>query len=157
MPVAQPVVVFFDLGDTLGVPKFSAAGGLQSFSVFPFAFDVLRRLRGATPPAAAKRRLGVISNTGAETAETMHSVLQAAGLLELFDPALLLFSSVEGIDKSSPQLFTRAAQRAGVPAKRCVFVGENEQERKVATVAKLAVSFHPLHAFHVVAELEAGP
>ena len=155
--MAQPVVVFFDLGDTLGVPRFSAAGSLQRFDVFPFALDVLKRLRGSTPPAAAKRRLGVISNTGTETAENLRAVLQAAGLSKLLDPALLLFSSIEGIDKSSPELFARAAQRAGLAAQRCVFVGESEKERNVAASAGLAVSFHPLHAFHVVAGLEAGP
>jgi FMN phosphatase YigB (HAD superfamily) len=90
--------------------------------VYPFVADVLARL-GADPAVGG---IGVISNTGDETEATMCRVLDDAGLLAALDPALLLFSSVEGLDKSQPAFFTLAADRAGVAPARCVFVGESE-------------------------------
>jgi hypothetical protein len=45
----------------------------------------------------------------------MSSLLAEAELLDAFEPALLLFSSVEGIDKSQKQFFVLATQRADVP------------------------------------------
>ena len=70
-----------------------------------------------------------------------------------FDPALLLFSSVEGIDKTQKAFFTSAASRAGVVVGRCVFVGESDAERSVAKLAGMNTSFHPLHAFEVLKKL----
>ena len=37
-----------------------------------------------------------------------------------------------------------------MPAARCLFVGENAQERAVAASAGFRVSPHPLHALHLV-------
>jgi FMN phosphatase YigB (HAD superfamily) len=50
-------------------------------------------------------RLGIISNTGNETSASLHTLLSEAGLLQPFEPALLLFSSVEGKDKTQPAFF----------------------------------------------------
>ena len=61
----------------------------------------------------------------------MRSVIAKAGLLDFFGPSLLLFSSVEGIDKSQQQFFELASQRAGVPAEHCNYVGEDDAERRV--------------------------
>ncbi|HWX33063.1 MAG TPA: hypothetical protein VNZ53_37250 [Steroidobacteraceae bacterium] len=71
----------------------------------------------------------------------------------LFQPNLLLFSSVEGIDKTDKEMFRRACTRAALPAQRCIFVGESDAERKVAMSAQLRVSYHPLHAFFVLGQL----
>lgn len=144
--MGEPAYVFFDIGDTLASPRLDAAGGLAGLDVYPFVADVLARL-GADPAVGG---IGVISNTGDETEATMCRVLDDAGLLAALDPALLLFSSVEGLDKSQPAFFTLAADRAGVAPARCVFVGESEPERRVATSAGLSVSPHPLHLFHVL-------
>jgi FMN phosphatase YigB (HAD superfamily) len=145
--MADPIVVFFDIGDTLAIPEFSSSGSLQKLNVLPFVPDVLHKLAGS------HCRLGIISNTGNETKASLHTVLSQAGLLQPFEPVLLLFSSVEGKDKKQPAFFALAAQRAGVPPKRCIYVGEDEAERTVAKSAGFQVSFHPLHVFHVVKQL----
>jgi len=143
------VVVFFDLGDTLAIPRLSDDGSLQGLAVLPFVREVLNKLK-QTGIDGKPLRLGVISNTGTETLTKMRFVLAEAELLDAFEPALLLFSSVEGIDKSQKQFFVLATQRAGVPAERCVYVSESEAERQVAASAKLRTSYHPLHVFHVI-------
>jgi len=145
--MADLIVVFFDIGDTLAIPEFSSSGSLQKLNVLPYVLDVLHKLRGS------HCRLGIISNTGSETLASLHTVLSDAGLLQQFEPALLLFSSVEGKDKKQPAFFRLAAQRAGVPPARCIYVGEDQSERTVAKSAGFRVSFHPLHVFHVVQQL----
>ena len=56
-------------------------------------------------------------------------MLSEAGLLDYFEPVLLLFSSVEGLDKTQAAFFRLAAQRAGVLPSRCIYVGEDQGER----------------------------
>ncbi|AMY06916.1 HAD hydrolase [Luteitalea pratensis] len=143
-------VVFFDLGDTLGVGRVGAGGSITGFDPFPFATDILKRLKDP-PPSGLGLRLGVISNTPTgTTAANMAAVLGAAGVLAFFDPALLLYSSVEGLDKTKKAFFTLAASRAATSPQRCVFVGEDASERTVASSAHFATAFHPLHLFHVL-------
>jgi FMN phosphatase YigB (HAD superfamily) len=113
----------------------------------------LTKLHATTGPGGAAVRLGIISNTGSETLASMKILLSGAGLLGFFEEALLVFSSVEGVDKSTKEIFNRARTRAGVAANRCVYVGEDEGERKVAATAGFRVSFHPLHVFHVIAQI----
>ena len=140
--MAQPPVIFFDLGNTLGVPRINN-GALEGIDLFPFVPEILTRLQ-------AKCRLGILSNTGTETAETMKSVLTAAGIAHFFDPAIELFSSVEGMDKTKIEFFRLAVHRSGTAASRCVYVSEDDRERTLAGNAGMQVSFHPLHVFHVV-------
>jgi FMN phosphatase YigB (HAD superfamily) len=147
------IALFFDIGDTLAVPKLTSAGALEGLIVFPLVADVLSKLRAAAGPGGAPVRLGIISNTGTETLASMKTILSDARLLGFFEGALLVFSSVEGVDKSTRAIFDRARVRAGVAASRCVYVGEDERERKVASAAGFRVSFHPLHAFHVVGQI----
>jgi FMN phosphatase YigB (HAD superfamily) len=116
-------VVFFDLGDTLVIPRLSDDGSLLGLNVLPFVPDVLAKLN-RTKTNDTVPRLGVISNTGTETLSKMRSVIAEAGLLDFFDPSLLLFSSVEGIDKRQQQFFEVARQRAAVPAEHCVYVAK---------------------------------
>jgi leucyl aminopeptidase len=149
------IVVFFDLGDTLVIPRLSDDGSLLALNVLPFVPDVLDKLR-RTKANEEALRLGVISNTGTETLSRMRSVIAEVGLLDFFNPALLLFSSVEGIDKRRKQFFELAAQRAGVPPEHCVYVGEDDDERRVAASAKLRTSYHPLHVFHVIDLMAQG-
>jgi FMN phosphatase YigB (HAD superfamily) len=149
------IVVFFDLGDTLVVPQRSPDGSLLSLNVLPFVPDVLKKLKG-TEVDGEKLRLGVISNTGEETLASMRSLLVEARLLDFFEPALLLFSSVEGIDKREKQFFERAVQRSGTRPERCIYVGEDEVERRTAETAQLRTSYHPLHVFHVIDLIAEG-
>jgi len=88
------IVVFFDLGDTLVIAQQSDDDSLLSLNVLPFVPDVLQKLK-RTKVYEVELRLGVISNTGKETLARMRSVMAEARLLDFFDPALLLFSSVE--------------------------------------------------------------
>jgi FMN phosphatase YigB (HAD superfamily) len=142
--------IFFDIGDTLAFAKLASYGSLQKLEVFPLVPELLRLLRSQRNSGATGPRLGIISNTGNETAHTMNAVLSAAGLVSFFEPNLLLFSSVEGLTKKQPAFFTLASSRAGLPPAQCIFVGEDEGERKVASAAGFNVSFHLLHVFHVL-------
>lgn len=142
------IVVFFDLGDTLVVPKIDQ-GTLVALKVLPFVTKVLDKLKH-TNVGGAPLRLGVISNTGNETGDRMRTLLQQAGLLGFFEPSLLLFSSVEHLDKTKKEFFQLAATRAGIPPAQCIYVGENADERRVAESAGFRASFHALHVFHVL-------
>ena len=139
------ITVFFDLGDTLVVSVPTPDNSLQ-LEVLPFVPEVLNKLK----QTAAAPRLGVISNSGTESLDNLLTLLRKAELLDFFDQNLLLFSSVEGIDKTHKELFERAVKRAGEPPNRCVYVGEDEAERKVAASANMRTSFHALHVFHVL-------
>jgi FMN phosphatase YigB (HAD superfamily) len=145
--VDDGVAVFFDIGNTLASPVVES-GHLAGLQVYPFVPEVLGRLRSGVRGVSVG--LGLISNTGQETAEDLAALLGDAGLSDLVDAHLCLFSSVEGMDKSQPAFFTLAVTRAALPAARCVFVGEDATERDVAAEAGLRVSFHPLHALHLV-------
>ena len=141
--------------DTLIIPRLSDDASLLGLNVLPFVPDVLAKLKTKTNDAVL-RLIGVISNTGTETLSKMRWLIAEAGLLDFFDPALLLFSSVEGIDKRQQQFFELASQRAGVPAEHCVYVSEDDAERRVAALAKLRTSYHPLHVFHVIDLMAQG-
>jgi FMN phosphatase YigB (HAD superfamily) len=146
--VSEGIAVFFDIGDTLASPRI-ADGHLSGLAVYPFVPEVLARLR-TTGGAEFWIALGVISNTGSETAAVLNDVFAECGLSALLDAALCLFSSVEGLDKSQPAFFALARARAAVPADHCVFVGEDAAERRVAASVGFRVSPHPLHALHLV-------
>jgi len=149
--MGEGLAVFFDIGETLASAVVSA-GRLTGLDVYPFVPDVLARLRGAGE-GQSPVSLGLLSNTGVETRATLAEIVGEAGLLDLVDERLCLFSSVEGLDKSQPAFFRLARDRAGLPADRCLFVGEDAGERAVAASAGLLVSPHPLHALHLVEAL----
>ena len=70
-----------------------------------------------------------MSNTPAiATTTSMKRLLAQAGLFSRFEPALLLYSSVEGHTKSEKAFFTLAASRAGVAPSRCTLVGEDAKD-----------------------------
>jgi FMN phosphatase YigB (HAD superfamily) len=146
--VDDGIAVFFDLGETLADPRISG-GHLTGLDVYPFALDVLARLRDRRP-FGSPLGLGLMSNTGAETGVTLRRLVAECGLGALVDQSLCLFSSVEGLDKSRPEFFQRGHQRAALPPARCVFVGESAAERSVAASVGFRVSPHPLHALHFV-------
>jgi len=145
----QSRAIFFDIGNVLASPVISSDHTtLVGLSVYPFVPEVLDAV------SKQQAQLGIISNTApSDTTETMKAVLEKAGLLRFFDAKLLLFSSVEGIDKTRVGLFQRAATRSGLPPQNCVFVGEDDKERNVARRALFKVSFHPLHVFQVLKEM----
>jgi bacterial leucyl aminopeptidase len=132
--------IFFDIGDTLGIPVFSSPGQLVRVNLFFFVADLLRSLvnRGF--------RLGIISNTGDIDGALLDEVLNTVGIRDFFDPALRLYSKDVGREKNSPGIFRVAAERAGLAGtpQACLFVGENETERGFASDAGLRTCPHPL-------------
>jgi FMN phosphatase YigB (HAD superfamily) len=146
------LVIFLDIGDTLGTPTISG-GHVSTLEPFPFVVDILRRLSAPTEQAGGGHRLGIISNTGTETATAMKTLLSNAGILPLLDVNLLLFSSVEGLTKADVAFFKLAATRAQIASSQCLFVGEDASERAVASKAGFHTAFHLLHAFHVARAL----
>jgi FMN phosphatase YigB (HAD superfamily) len=142
------LAVFFDIGDTLASPRITG-GHLSALEVYPFVPEILSRVRtaaGQDSPIA----LGLISNTGNETAADLDRVLVESGLSNSVDAGLCLFSSIEGLNKSDPAFFGLARDRAALPAGRCLFVGEDAAEREVARSVGFRVSPHPLHALHLI-------
>jgi FMN phosphatase YigB (HAD superfamily) len=133
--------VFFDLGDTLGTAVVSAEPvHLTGFKVFPFVPDLLESLR------QRHVRLGVISNTGADGHETVDAVLAKSGLLAFFEPELRIYSKDVGHTKDDTEIFQIAIERAGMSKQpdRCLFVGEDADERGVAVDAGMRVLSDPL-------------
>ena len=115
-PLEGSRVVFTDIGDILGQPVFTTdppPPQLARLDVFPFVRHVLDGLR------SDGLRLGIISNTGDEPKSRIDAVLKAAGLLDLFDAALLVYSSDVGMTKDSPKIFrlAAAASRARRPTR----------------------------------------
>ncbi|MEA2904340.1 MAG: hypothetical protein QOI12_1727 [Alphaproteobacteria bacterium] len=137
-------VIFFDIGQTLAAAHLNAAGRLDSLEPLPGVLDVLGRLRDAG------YRLGIISNTGEETSEIMRHALTNAGLYPFFasESRLLIYSSEVHMTKNSPDIFRLACKRAGrdLQPQRCLFVGEDESERKFASKAGLQVAATPSDA-----------
>lgn len=151
--MADKIALFFDIGDTLAVPTLTAARKLDKLIVFPFVPEILTKLHATTGPGGSTLRLGIISNTGDETLVRMKEVLSDSGLLGFFEAGLLVFSSVEGSDKTSRKIFDAARARSGLGADRCIYVGENDAERTVAASAGFRVSFHALHVFHAIGQV----
>ena len=135
-------VVFFDIGETLGVPTgFDARFRLAGLRLYPFVTAILHRL------STRQVRIGIISNTSDdETTENMRRVLEEADIYSFFEAGLLLYSGVEGLRKDSPRVFERAAEKAGLAddPERCIFVGENLEEGAFAQEAGFRYVPHPL-------------
>jgi bacterial leucyl aminopeptidase len=140
MSAIRASVVFFDIGDTLGTAKIShSAARLEGIDIYPYIPNILQQLKDRS------FKIGIISNTGNETVDSMNRVLEAAGIYSFFDPNLLIYSSVVGVSKPSPEIFRLAAQTAGYATEpqHCLFVGEDSKERKVARNVGLQVVPHP--------------
>lgn len=131
-------VVFFDIGETLGQVSISPEGRPLRLGLYPYVERILSALRDRG------LRLGVMSNTGTRPRSEIDELLRDAAIFEFFDPTLLLYSSVLGLEKDSPEIFLRAAQIAQEPAANCMFVGEASAERTHATAAGMQVCPHPL-------------
>ncbi|ADB73940.1 M28 family peptidase [Geodermatophilus obscurus] len=125
-------VVFFDIGGTLASVYISAGGDrIERLAVYPDVLGILRGLR------QRKVRLGVVSDPGPLPAEEVDRALAEVGLLEFFEPDLVVYGR-----KDSPRVFEHAAERAGA-ADRLLFVGEDANERAQALRAGMLVAPHP--------------
>lgn len=141
-------VVFFDVGETLGVARISPSPNprLERLDVYPYIPDILKQLTNNGI------RLGVISNTGSETGAHVNEVLKSSGILDYFDPQLLIFSSVVGCEKNSPRIFKIAAGKAGCAdnLEQCMYVGEDKEELSWAAAAGFATVPHPKLVWDVI-------
>jgi bacterial leucyl aminopeptidase len=137
-------VVFFDIGQTLAKAHLTPANRLALLEPLPGVLEDLARLRDAG------LRLGIISETGEETAQIMRQALTGAQLFQFFsaEPQLLIYSSEVDMLKDSPEIFLLACRRAGLEgkARRGLFVGESESERKFASEAGMQVAASPAAA-----------
>jgi leucyl aminopeptidase len=124
--------VFFDIGDTLGaVMEESSPSRRLRLILFPEIREILETLQ------RKGYRIGIISNTQDMQASAVNAMLEEAGILPFFEPALCIYSSVVKKTKNSPAIFKLAARKAGLHATpaRCLFVGENSSERTFALTA----------------------
>ncbi len=114
---------------------------LERLDVYPQIPAVLEELRDNDV------RLGIVSNVGQETEENVRSMLEEARLYDFFEPNLLVYG-----EKNSPDIFRRAAEQAGHSAtpERCVYVGEDRDERSYALEAGFRVAPHPRLAWEVL-------
>ncbi len=102
-------VIFFDLGDTLvtknrqWIPNANA-----TLAIF--------RQKGI--------RLGIISNTGDLPRPKILEMLPVDFDLQIFEPALIIFSSEVDVEKPDPQIFKLALSKAGIDAADCLFCTE---------------------------------
>ena len=131
-------VIFFDIGETLGQVAMNPDGRAVRLSVYPYILPIITALR------ERRLRLGVISNTGDRPQVEIDALLDETGIASFFDHTLLLYSSVLGLEKNSPEIFLRSAEIAQEPAENCMFVGEASWERANAAAAGMRICPHPL-------------
>lgn len=143
-------VVFFDLKDTLG--EVYRPGQLTIYR--PSTTQLLSAMHGSVGV-----RVGVISNLPRTlTVEDGRKMIEDAGLMPSFEPALVVFNHDAGADKPSPAIFRFAAARAGVAIERCLYVSENFIEVLGARVAGMQAERKPCPpGREFLAETIAGP
>ena len=121
-----PQAVFFDIGGTLA--DYDAAADRlvplrDAHAILTLARDVLGL------------RIGVITTLGSLTLQRVRQLMEAADLADFVDPHWWVSEHEAGVAKPDPQIYRFAAQQLGVPAERCLFVGENFGEILGATCA----------------------
>lgn len=130
-------VAFFDIGLTLAEPVFASPfppRKLVGLRVYSYILDILQEIR------AQGIRCGIISNKGPQnTEDEVKDFLTQAGLNvpQVFDGPIIFKP------KDQPQTFTDAAAAANCPVERCLFVGEDKNERFQAARAGFRVAPHP--------------
>jgi len=143
-------VIYFDIGDTLARTSLGNAPGEPPLRLFAIdgVKDHLQEIKGEG------FRLGIISNTpDGFTQEVVNDALRSALLLDFFESDLLLYSSVTGKEKTSPETFKFAADQAtpdGGQRPECLFVGENDAERFFAREADFKTAASVSAALDVV-------
>ena len=110
--------IFFDLGETLVTsPR----------RWLPDAQALLASLKQKGV------RLGIISNTGnLASRQAILDLLPPDFDMNLFEPALVLFSSEVGIEKPRKEIFEKVVRRVGIPASQCLYCSESLVETLVA-------------------------
>ncbi len=93
-------------------------------------------------------RLGVISNSDGSIERSMNKF----GFAPFFD--CMIDSHVVGVEKPDSRIFEIALQQIGLPAERCVYVGDN-YDRDVIGARRAGLTPVLLDPFDVVAEKDA--
>jgi hypothetical protein len=132
--VAEGAVCLFDIGATLADVRAAADGSL-TFHPRPRVHEVLDTLAG--------ERMGIISNPGVgdQARSRAAAALDASFRGRFTDDTLIHWGP-----KDKREIFDEAAASAGVAADRCVFVGEDQDERSLAREAGLRTAAHPVFA-----------
>jgi len=113
-------VAFFDIGGTLGTVTQGHGG--SGYVLHPFR-DTATVLEGLQ---LLGLRVGVITNVPSDMdKQSVGAMLADAGLVVFFDPAGIVTSTDAGSSKPSAEIYHYAAAALGVPAERCLFVGED--------------------------------
>jgi beta-phosphoglucomutase-like phosphatase (HAD superfamily) len=128
-------VIFFDLGATLVDPVLKPDGTLKAFNPLPGAREALQALR------KAGLKLGIISDTGDIPLAAVRKALTGAKLSQFFAKKLVLLSGAVHLDKSTPAIFRLAIDRASAAdPRKCMFVGDDPGERRMARSAGMRTS-----------------
>ena len=116
-PVNKPIeIVCFDIGGTLGERAAN-----NSLTPFPSSAGLLSAMRNEL-----ELRIGIIMTLGPLSNDQAKLMLQQAGLAALLDPqGFVSEHDTNGVAKPHRAIYEKAAQKAGVPMGKCLFVGEN--------------------------------
>ena len=127
-------IVFFDIGGTLG----TVAG--NTLTPLPGSARLLKAVKNEVG-----LRIGIITTLGtAFTNAQALNMLQQAGLAQFLDPqGFVSDHDTNGVAKPQPAIYAFAAQKAGVPIDRCLFVGENLAEVIGARAAGMQAQLKP--------------
>lgn len=126
--------VFFDIGGTLG--ERDVAGKFVAFQSSAGLLKAMREVMGT--------RVGIITNLGGQLSEDEAlQLLGSAGLDKFLDPAGFISDGRAGVAKPDPAIYLFAAEQVGLPAERCLYVGENLVEIIGALTAGMKAVLKP--------------
>jgi FMN phosphatase YigB (HAD superfamily) len=126
---------FFDIGGTLG-ERDPATGKLIPFASTAKLLSSVRDVIGI--------RIGVITTLGSLSNAEGRALLEQAGLAGFLDPqAFVSEHDTNEIAKPHPEIYRAAAQKAGVPIEKCLYVGENLIEVLGALAAGMKAVLKP--------------
>ena len=109
--------VFLDIGGTLG--ERDRQTGV--FTLYPSSVPLLKAMRDTVG-----LRIGVITTLGPEmTNAEGQDLLARAGLADFLDPNGFVSDHDAGTSKPNVGIYQFAARKLGIPAERCLFIGEN--------------------------------
>jgi len=139
MTALEPLgAVFFDIGGTLGA--VSGEPHARRLQLFPTSLAMVKVMA-----ESLGLRVGVITNIPDDmSTQDVRAMLSAAGLLESMDADAIVTSRDAGAEKPDARIYHYAAGRIGLPAARCLYVGESAAEVAGAQAAGMAALLKPM-------------
>jgi HAD superfamily hydrolase (TIGR01509 family) len=111
-----------------GLPRAALAGrrlAEQAQECFPRESDIYHwAMPGVREQLEGLRRAGYLLGMASNNDGALRDQLRSVGIDDLFSPAALMDSGVEGVAKPDPELPLRAARALGVTPASCLFVGD---------------------------------